>query len=393
MTSISGKACNLERPTTRTIAKQKSRFTFQLATPDDSEQLLELMAHTPMPGAISLRFDRAPDYFGASAIDGDFLQVIAARDNHTGRVIGMASRAISHHFVNGELEPVGYLSALRILPQCRGQAAILARGYRFLRELHSDGRAKFYLTAIASDNDAAIGMLTSGRAGLPIYSPIANIATQVFRCGTQKQADKNCSWTLRQAEYSDRAALIKFVNDVGSRRQFFPHVQDEDWFTNHGRFAGLKVEDFVIAQSGDRIVGAFAAWDQKPFKQVIVDNYSRATQYARPAYNILAALFSQPNLPPAGTMLPTITGALLLTHENAPIELAWSMISAQRARYSKGNLLSIGTTSKDTRRFRLNRKFLGIEYQSRLFVVHWPEDQVNGDTFANETIHVELGLL
>ena len=62
MTSTYGRVYNLVQQTTKRNASM-NRFTFNLATLDDDASLRDLLAATPMEGAISLAFAREPNYF------------------------------------------------------------------------------------------------------------------------------------------------------------------------------------------------------------------------------------------------------------------------------------------------------------------------------------------
>ena len=143
-----------------------SRYRFELATPADDADLRHIMAATPMDGSIVVSFRRQPSYFDAAVVEGQFRQVVAARDLETGRIVGFGARSISTRYVNGEPTPIGYLSSLRLLPEHRN-IGLVARGYRYFRELHEDNRTKLYLTTIAVENSAAMKLLTSGRTGMP----------------------------------------------------------------------------------------------------------------------------------------------------------------------------------------------------------------------------------
>src|SRR4051794_39038334 len=123
------------------------RYRVELATPEDDADLRHILAATPMPGHIAVSFQREPSYFAAAEVDGHFRQVVAGRDLDTGRLIGFGSRSIRRAFVNGQPADVGYLSALRLLPEHRN-LGLLARGYAFFRKLHADGRAPIYFTTI-----------------------------------------------------------------------------------------------------------------------------------------------------------------------------------------------------------------------------------------------------
>ena len=294
-----------------------SRFVFNLATPKDDAQLRHVLAGTPMEGPVSIAFAREPCYFEATAVDGDSVQVVTVTDNKTGQVIGMGSRAIRKTFVNSQQTQVGYLSALRLLKPYRGQGRLLARGYQFLRSLHQDQKVSYYLTTIADDNKAAINLLTSGRAGLPIYHPIGKYYTlpmnssSIIKTSYQRQS----KITVRQATINDRENILAFINDHGSTRQFFPAYQSTDLFTEKGTLKGLQPEDVFLAFQDGHLIGTLGLWDQSGFKQTIIKGYSNWTRLARPIYNEFARIRNRPILPKIGSTvnaryvtIPAVTG-------------------------------------------------------------------------------------
>src|SRR5262245_13232067 len=99
-----------------------SRYTIELAVPEDDAALRSVMAQTPMEGRISVAFGREPSFFAAAAVEGRFHQVVLGRDRVSQSVIGFGVRSIGERYVNGSPEPVGYLSGLRILPMHRNGA-------------------------------------------------------------------------------------------------------------------------------------------------------------------------------------------------------------------------------------------------------------------------------
>ena len=154
-------------------------------------------------------------------MDGRFRQVIACRDLRTGRIIGFGCRSFRDVYINGRPEVVGYLSSLRVLPEHRN-FGLVARGYAFFRELHGDGRVPFYLTTIAAGNRTALNVLTSGRAGLPVYHPAGTYHTVAVSLPRQQRRTTIGSVAVRPARPEDLPVVLDFVAAVGPRRQFFP---------------------------------------------------------------------------------------------------------------------------------------------------------------------------
>jgi hypothetical protein len=149
-----------------------------LATNEDDAGIRRLLASTPMPGRIRVRFEREPSYFAGCAPD---TQVLVARDGS--KVVGVACRTIQRLYVNGAAEDVGYLGQLRVDPAYRGQL-LTARGYRVMRELHSDGRARGYYTSIVDGNAQAEGVLVRrSRGGMPRYRFLEKLYTLAVNVG------------------------------------------------------------------------------------------------------------------------------------------------------------------------------------------------------------------
>jgi hypothetical protein len=255
---------------------RRARFEFALATNDDERELRQALADCAMDGHISLAFAREPNFFAAAAVDGEFAEVIVARDRARGRIAGMGIRSISPRYVNGHVAPVGYLSGLRVLPAYRRQAGLVARGYRYLKERHGDGRTPYYLTTIAADNAPALRSIAAGRADLPRYEPLGDFLTLAVNVSrVPRRGRSEGAVTTRLATEADRPATIRYLNEHGPRRQFFPAYREQDLFTDRGMLQKLRPSDIVLATDAGRIVGVLGAWNQSSFKQVIVQRYSR----------------------------------------------------------------------------------------------------------------------
>lgn len=371
------------------------RFAFDLATPADDRQLGEVLAATPMDGQISVVFARHPSYFGAAAVDGRTVQVGVARDNLAGRIVGMGSRAISMRYVNGRPISVGYLSGLRLLPEYRGQAKLLARGYRFLRELHGDRAAAFYLTTITADNDAALNVLASGRAGLPVYHPCGNYHTlplSTSRIPTIGTPNGN-PVEVRQATMADRDAILRFLNEHGPSRAFFPVYEARDLFTDGGLLQGLACQDVLLACRGPDIVGTLACWDQSDFKQIRIHRYRGWLRSARPLYNAWAVLRRRATLPTVGSTLRVRLAAIPVVRDDDPDVFRRLLILMLRQMADRGErLLLVGMHEADPL-LPVAQQYAGRAYITRLFIVYWPDEVADVSNLTRRVPYLELGAL
>ncbi len=125
---------------------------YYLGTEKEDASLRSLLRNIPMDGMIKLTFEREPSFFGVRHLEGSFNQTIIGSDKKTDTIVGISNRSIRDLYINGSVQPVGYLGLMRIKKEFQtGFPAI--RGYQFFKKLHQDNRTKFYLTSIAFHNN------------------------------------------------------------------------------------------------------------------------------------------------------------------------------------------------------------------------------------------------
>ncbi|MAB74840.1 MAG: hypothetical protein CMO47_00050 [Verrucomicrobiales bacterium] len=266
------------------------RVRFEPAKESDDEALRALLHKTPMGGSISVAFLREPGYFSATRIQGPFIQVFIAKAGE--EIVGAATRAIRPIFLNGKMIDGGYLSDLRVVPEFR-RGMTLARGYRYLRNLHEDGRAAIYTTVIVEDNKTALRTVGANRADMPTYRDQGRILTPMI--SLQKRLPEIPA-EIRSATREDFPAIVAKLNE--KKMQFQPVYTEKDLLD--GRFQNLQENDFRMLFRQGKLVGVMAAWNQMPFRQTVVKNYAGAVGVLRPFIN----LFRTPPLPATGEPLP-----------------------------------------------------------------------------------------
>lgn len=307
---------------------------FEIASPEDEPELRRFSRDSDVPGMVRFTFDRSPDYFSALRVEGRQSEALICRESGAGRVIATGHRSIKPVFVNGEVQPIGYLSGLRVDSAARN-GRILARGYGVLRQLHADGCAPFYLTTIMEDNDRAKSVLPSGRCGLPHYHDLGRFCCMALSLHPTPGRGAS-SLTLRQAAPGDGAAILAFLQHGGRSRQFFPDYKLDDFGVAGGLLQGLKWEDVLLAFRDRRLVGMMAAWDQRAFRQWRITGYSRRLAWLRTPLNLLAGLRRMPTLPRPGSPLNYfILSLVCVDHDDPEIfgALLNNIVNNTRKRY------------------------------------------------------------
>ena len=113
----------------------------------------------------------------------------------------MGTRSVKPMYVNGRETRVGYLNNLRVEEGFR-RTLHLARGYRMLKELHEDGKARIYLSTVLSNNAAAL-RLAGKRGGLPAYNDIGQITTMAVPLSQRSPSPQKGMFDIRGATHDD----------------------------------------------------------------------------------------------------------------------------------------------------------------------------------------------
>lgn len=360
-----------------------SRFQFELATPDDDQQLRAVLEQTPMPGRITLTLEREPSFFQALAVEGSEYQVIACRDRVHGRIIGLGTRSVRLRYIGGQPCRVGYLGSLRLLPEFRS-ASLVARGYHFFKELAQQYPADWHFTSITDDNHTAVRLLTSGRAGLPSYRRIATLMTLVLTQKSRQQlsaqsANEPTAIEVRPATALNWPAVVDWVNSRNALNNFALHLQAEDLPsdrqpTSSSLFRDLHIEMIQTAWSQGKLTGALGVWNQSLFKQIVVRSMPSSWRWLRPIWNGLRALHHQPRLLRSGDKLPSVVAALLtIGGANEATMRALLLRALQQLQTDDYFLLAID--SRDTL-YEWLRRLAYMTYQNGVYLVGWDADQI-----------------
>ena len=198
-----------------------TRYDFALATLEDDKALRERMAQDVMEGPVSVSFRRSPSYFAGSALQGRRTQVITCRDSEANRLVGLGTRASLYTYINGEQTITGYLCDLRGDAPARG-GTLLARGYRYLKELHEADPVPLYYSMILDGNESALEVLSSGRASLPAYRSLGRFATPALLLGGRRRHTVSGCTHIRTAKPDDLDTVLDYINTSNKRFQFAP---------------------------------------------------------------------------------------------------------------------------------------------------------------------------
>lgn len=342
------------------------------AQPADDAALRRLVRESAMPGWIRLAYGRDPCFETAAATGSETNQTIVVA--HQDRILTFGCRAERAVLVNGRPGAVGYLSNLRSTREGRARMA-LARGFRFLRELHQAGTVPAYLTTVIDANHEAKRVLCAGRAGLPVYHDFGRYLAHALVITRRPPPNTTISagCRIRTGDTVGAPAISGFLRTAGARRQFFPLIAPDQ--LGRPPFAGLAAADFLVALDGDRIRGVIAKWDQSACKQVWVQDYAAPLRWLRPACSLLAKGAGYPPLPRSGAQLRILHAAFACIDGDDPALLRALLARlADDHRRAGYHCLAIGLHESDPLSRALDH-WPAFTYASRLYLAAWADGE------------------
>jgi hypothetical protein len=363
-------------------------YAFDLSTPEDDAALRQVLARSPLPGAIALSFEREPSYFLANSTLGHAVQVLVGREIPSQQIVALAARVVRRVFVNGREMETGYLGQARLSGQ--PSPFVIARGFRFLKQLHESAPVVGYITTIVEENAAARSLLVERPLKhVPKYRELDCLHTLAIFARPGREPQLPGGAQVLDGARGTLGEIVAFLREHGLRRQFFPAVSEEYFKSDAAR--GFGADDFVVARRGGAIVGVAGLWDQKGFKQTRVRGYHGALKYLRPACNVAARLAGVQTLPRVGQRLrASYASWLCVAGDDAQVFRVLLRGLLRRGRARGDAYLLLGLCQSDPLLAHA-QKLAHISYLSRLYSVEWE----NGfhDSLDGRPPYVEIATL
>ncbi|HTS38860.1 MAG TPA: hypothetical protein VMH04_24510 [Candidatus Solibacter sp.] len=352
------------------LPRLQSRFDIGVAEAADDAEIRELLRRSPIPGQISVTFEREPNFLESCRIRGDFVQVGIGRDRRTGKLVGLGTRSIAPAFINGQPAPLGYLSDLRVDGPYRG-GTLLARGYQFLRRLHEDGCAQLYTTVIFNDNHAALATITSGRAGLPKYHDMGRIHCPGINIRSARPAIR-AECEIHRGSKGLLPEMLQCIHRNNAHRQFAP-LHTPGMFQD--RWRDFRLDNFHVALRGDKVVGVLGSWDQRSFKQTRIVSYGSRLRWLVPLANALRPIAKTAAYPKPGGEVPYFYISFIAIDED-DVEVFRALLrSAYNAAVGKGYLYAMLALHERDPLLPALREYSLTPFFGRLFCVTFEDGE------------------
>jgi hypothetical protein len=321
-----------------------ARFNVRDATPADNAALVTLAATCPMEGDITLRIDRAPDFFALNRLEGDTWRVGVAVDVDD-RVVGCVAVARRRVWLNGVETISGYVGDLKVHPTARGSGAadVLTTYARDACAVLCGEDAPVIVTVLAGND--AMERRAHGPRGMPALARFATLRVSAIPLLWERR-ERAMGLSIWPAAERDLPRMAALWREVAPWRQLAPVVDADslhDWIA---RAPGLELSDYLLAlDTRGHIRGFVGVWDQSSFKQMRVVSYSSRLAVARRAINLAASLGGAVRLPEPGGPLP----ALAIVHACAPDSATLRALLLEAYRRHRGGRHAFLTLGLDTR--------------------------------------------
>lgn len=333
------------------------------AGPGDDAAIRQLLRDSTLPGAITLGFEREPDYFRGTSLAGAEEHTLVARAGSG--LLGLGRVVIRPCWVNGTVARVGYLGELRLARTARGEAALVRRGFAAFRDRLRTNPPLLCFTSIAEDNVRARRLLERGLPGWPRYEFLTCFVTVVLPARRLRTPSHGIVAPARLEEVAD-FFLRECARDNLATAWTAEALRS---LARHGLGAG----DFFAAEEGGGLVAAAGLWDQRGFRQTVIRSYAGWLGSLRPLLNLASRLGDWPTLPAPGSVLAQAFASPLVAAPDAVDRLPALLAALGDAAARRGlTHLTLGFPEGDARLTAVRRAYRSRTYVTRLYRVHWP---------------------
>lgn len=368
-----------------------SIVTFDVASLQFNQELCLFGKTNPSGGMIRIALHRDPDFFDALSVEGNPCYTMIGRHQETNEIVASGNLSYRTVYLNGSKERTCFLSGLRITSRYRS-GLLLKRGFKHLQEVYEKQPTALTLTTILEENQLARTVLASGRGSLPLYQELGSYKSLGISPKTYRLIKGSSELQFQRLSVKLFSEWNQFIEECGSRKQFFPVVKAED--LGSGQWRGFAPENLWVAFRNGKIAGTLGLWDQRSLRRWTVHSYSVPLRWLRVPINAVAKLRSIPVLPKAGQFLNCRYLSFVCIEENDSNIFLNLLKQAFQDLINKDPTAFIfaGFHEKDPLLQIIQKRIPFYEMRSKLYSVHWNSSGKRKDPVVGIP-YLELGCL
>ncbi len=274
----------------------------RLASERDNTALIALAAACPMEGDLSLRIDRAPDFFALNRLEGDRWKV-AVVDGATGDPVACVATAERRVWMHGRSVAAVYAGDLKVHPDFRDTrtADALERFVAETARATAGDRTPVLLTVLAGN--AAMERRAAGPRGLPRLHHFGTLHSFAIPLLWRRAADV-AGIRVQPAAPRDLEEMADVWSSIAPTRQFTSTLEADGLARWIDSATGLAIDDYLLARDqGGRLLGFAGMWDQRGLKTLRVLRYSPSLAVLRSLMTVAAPFVGAPAPPEIGAPL------------------------------------------------------------------------------------------
>jgi hypothetical protein len=235
---------------------------------EDGVEMLEIIESESSGGIIELIYTRRPNAFESYKKESEASKIAIIRDKE-GKIAFQAACIPGCYYVDGKSVLAGYVGGIRKRNDYNG----LINWKDVVRFVEKQDLS-IYLCSFLSGNEESEKMFLKKRDFMPELVPLCNYTTHIIN---PKIFNKNLPEELafRSIKRDDLDNVHEFLNREGMKYNFSPVIN------NVTDFSGLNLDDCYVLERKGEILAFGALWNQKGFKQYIVEGYSKTLKMIR----------------------------------------------------------------------------------------------------------------
>jgi hypothetical protein len=288
------------------------------ASESDNAALIALAAACPMEGDLSLRIDRAPDFFALNRLEGHRWKV-AVVDGPAGDPVACVATAERRAWMHGRPVTMMYAGDPKVHPDFRDTrtADSLERFVADTARETAGDHTPVLLTVLAGNG--AMERRAAGPRGLPRLHRFATLHSFAIPLLWRRVVDGAPDLRVERANARDLGEMADLWEAIAPTRQF-AHVMDAEalggWIDSA---PGLGIDDYLLARDrSGKLLGFVGVWDQRALKTLRVLRYSPALSILRGLVSVVAPFVGAATPPEIGAPLHYATAVHLCVPLDRP---------------------------------------------------------------------------
>lgn len=360
----------------------KDKYTYELATESDGEEISALLEQTAFNGDFELVYAKRPNACLSINRDGKKNAIVIARNCNTRKIVGVGICIINEMIVSNEVVNVGYLCGLRV---DKNSTVNILKSYKMLKEFCDKNNVKYTYTTILPDNLYAIKMLTKKRKSMPLYIKHSDYTVHIVRKNLKFKSEHKC---LKATE-NDFSKLLAFIQRESKNKEFFPNLTAETLKTG---FFELTYDDFYLLKDDNgEILCCGVLWNQWDYKQLVLKRYSFKYKVLKFFASGILKLFKYPKPPEENQVIKYSTFSFVLSKNNNPDYLNDFIKQVSNSVSEECEFFVYGSTTDSVQSKKMH-KISVVNYKSYVYLIDW--DKTNQyDDLLSKNIYIECGLL